>query len=261
MIEGSQPLSLAYLAEISFVINLAYHELDSYKLRYQIGHTINLRVAPFVAKSFKGKGSFFALDLYNAYDSLMQFSKGRGDGWKGDRRSKELRRTHNEVVRVERRKLEKRRVRTLNGWGGCRQTVCCWMLQGFYKWVLRRGIDRRIAELSMLGVVLILLFLTLAQEKGWYANHLIGIWPHLWLSLYLALAFTVVIPPFFMVLGRECRKFCLGWLREHRSSEPDISSPDYLHQRGRLYMLVRDFESKATLALETKMEELPSRSV
>lgn len=74
------PLSLAYMIEISFVVNLAYHELETFKLRDKIRERASI-----VGQSFKGMWKENDEALVNPeWSYLKEFHTGENKyAWEG----------------------------------------------------------------------------------------------------------------------------------------------------------------------------------
>jgi len=79
-VSGMSPLSLAYMIEISFVINLAYHELNTFKLQDRIG-----RHAKDLSSKFDGMWSDSNETLVAPeWTYLKEFHTGvNRDAWEG----------------------------------------------------------------------------------------------------------------------------------------------------------------------------------
>jgi len=84
MTAGSMtPLSLAYLIEISFVINLAYHELNTFKLRDSIQEKTGVALDEFKNMWEGGNEDLFQPE----WDHLDSLSKGNSkDAWEHKKR-------------------------------------------------------------------------------------------------------------------------------------------------------------------------------
>ena len=75
---SSSHMSLAYLIEISFLLNLTYHELKSFKLRNDINEKINS-----ITTFFDDDPLFQHIVPYK---NLTEFARGEGEGWKAHKR-------------------------------------------------------------------------------------------------------------------------------------------------------------------------------
>lgn len=87
MANGGEPLGLAYLVEIAFVLNLAYHELESYTLGHQVRGSIRSYLSRFQGMEMGTlTGSMQEMvNLNTCYQELCAFGEGKGSGWGGNR--------------------------------------------------------------------------------------------------------------------------------------------------------------------------------
>ena len=168
-------MSLAYLIEISFILNLAYHELRSFKLR----NDINKRIIH-IRTIFPDDPLFEDIVQYRA---LTEFAKGEGDGWKAFKRE-------NAGPRLYKR-------------------FGTFILRHFYRMIFKCT-DRKIVVGLMISNFLLLSIIT---YKVLHPNSVILIPISLDIS-YWFVTISCVIPAVFMLLTKICRKFAFGYVDE-----------------------------------------------
>jgi len=226
-------IKLAYLIEVSIVLNLAYHELKSFKFFADISNKIKS-----IVPDYEGMQNTEVLGfvgdhgrLADSYRALMEFGSGKGNGWCADRRDDEADRRSDYVPTGSNRRLNNNR--RMGGKVSLKYRLECFCLRKFYRHLLRKNRDRRITERLLAIDVIILTGITITPSDYCLT------WPfgNLWNLLFLVILATTLIPVLFMILGRKCRRFILGW------TEEDLSKGDInkLASRGRLTQLSNQF--------------------
>ena len=265
---------LAYLIEISFVLNLAYLGLKSFKIAHGIQGAIDKNtVEGYVKEKDKLGGMHTHADhvaLHTAYKVLIDFREGDGAGWKSNRRKSERRENRNrQHQQNERRQLQDRRHKNCTEF--CR--IHCWLLRLFYK-LLRNSWDRRIAKFLLMSVVLILIAITFIEadhKQQAVSDFLLSRLPilsHLpirWRDVFWGLLFPTVVfatfcPMFMMFLSRGLVQFVLGTKEavedaediEKAFAEAKLGRGD---RCGRLAQLSKDFWSNFQLFAEDTVKK------
>lgn len=261
---GYSPLALAYLVEISFILNIAYHELKSYKLSSKVEKKIQgyfgglglAGLAEEVQKLDFLVGTEKDLKEYlHVKEALMKFGDGEGDGWRGNRRNtqKWFKRWFRRRSPKQQPPEERRHDKTLHcKYGGCRNQTLCFALRWYYK-LLRGSKDKLIVECCLVVLVVMLLGLTICEATNfhedclyyYYPEYYPQIWKYIWLSLFVVIAFTIVVATAAMYLGRQLRRFVLGHDHDPDDAESWESNPGN-SERGRVDMLGRDFNRLLT---------------
>lgn len=232
---------LAYLIEISFVLNLAYLELKSFKIAHSIKNKIKEYTARYAGmRDVEVKGTLGDQSVLHAtYTALIDFHKGTGCGWAGNRRKDERRKNNHHYSHNQRRHLGERRQKTCKRFGNIR----CRMLRLYYKWLLCNCLDRTIAKLLLGSIVLILITITWieADHKQQVVSTFLAstLFQAGWDGIFWTLLFPIVViatmyPAFMMYLSRNLVHFVLG------SREEDYEKNE---ECGRLNQLGKDFLS------------------
>lgn len=249
MATGYEPLSLAYLIEISFIVNIAYHELKSYKLLDEIKgdgekylkYFLEFKTEELNGATIHGEENQI-IEYRRSLQQLIDFVRGDGEGWEGNRRKSEQETANSRVNRRDHRTCDGKS-HADSKWGGRRNKLLCFLLRVFYKSLLT-GWDRRITEIILVGLVVTLSTLTVLGTLNLhfvYPNQWMWAtcqWETCWYILFTGIFLTIVFPASWMILGRHCRRFVLGRDREEKTetSEKNCS--------GRLYKLGEDFTAK-----------------
>lgn len=226
---------LAYLIEISFVLNLAYLELKSFKIAHSIKNKIEVYAWPYAkCGNVVVKGMFSEQQvLYATHKALMDFHKGVGDGWVGERRKNKI---HQNQQNERRILLEERRQKTCHKFGN----IHCYILRLYYKWLLCNCLDRKIAKTLLASVVLILIAITWIEADHkqqavsvfLVANFWIEWNAVFWLLLFPTVVVATIYPAVMMFLSRNLIHFVIG------SREEDYERNE---ECGRLSQLGKDF--------------------
>jgi len=163
-------LNLAYLAEVSFVANLAYFEFETYKLRDKLKEEAD-RIEKLYfsensenSKLFNGSNDDCLVLLEPEWGMLKQFDKAKKGSWDSG--------------------------------------VIHW---NYKKFVLSK-LDRWIVGLILFSDALILAFITASAGLGFYATEHYIVWWVLFGLLFL----SCIIPALLIWLVESCKKYAFG---------------------------------------------------
>lgn len=226
---------LAYLIEISLVLNLAYLELKS----FNIAHSIKNKIKEYTER-YAGmqdavvKGTLSEQQaLHATHTALMDFHKGVGDGWVGERRKNNIPQNQQNGQRIKER----------------RQKACykfrnahCFFLRLYYKWLLPDCLDRTIAKIFLVSVVLILIAITWIEadhKQQTVSACLVTVLGIDWNAVFWSLLFPTVVvatiyPAIMMFLSRNLVHFVTGSREEDYEKNAECGR---LHQLGRGFLL------------------------
>lgn len=172
VMSGSAPyMSLAYSIEISFILNLTYHELKSFQLRDEIK-----RKTDPILTLYSSEVSEEFVNCKN----LVDFAEGKGDGWKhGDWMNDKL--------------------TLLRPW---KYPLTCKI---FYK-LVRGCLDRRIVEGLMIIDFIILVAITILNKDPDFfiiLNDVIYSLAdyNIWNAAFITVIMSVLIPTAFMLIS------------------------------------------------------------
>jgi len=215
MAAGATPLSLAYLIEISFVLNLAYHELNTFRLRSRIRK-----------KAKESQDNFRNMNLFDSESS------GFIDALFDERN--QLRNFHT---------------------GECNKAWNAPLKRGFYRYLIYCGRDRCIIRTLLFFDVLILLVCTaFAGSTIANPFSFDDFGSTLWTIGYYFLAASILVPACFMYWTRCCTRYALGSVEEDPESDSggNPGSGDS-NGRGRLHELEQIVLHKGRAFVENRL--------
>lgn len=190
------PLNLAYLIEISFVINLSYHELNTYKFRDEMKERADR--------------------LLNQYRGMWI----RSDG--DDKEDTSL-------VSPEWEHLENFHTGSdKTGWDNKFRRF-------FYHHLIFNGKDRYIVKGILIADVIILFICTYFANHTIDDIHA-GYDGFFWFSSYIFLTSSIIIPGAFMLLTRACRRYAFGSLEEDCDGIKEQPTSGRMHDLSQLVL-------------------------
>lgn len=151
-----------------------------------------------------------------------------------------------------------RRQRTMKGWGYRRSNSGCYVLRIFYRFFLLKNRDRRVTEITIAFLLIVLAGLTWLDFDGRYHCYP-AVWQPIWHTMYVLLIASIAFPSFCMYLGRQLRKFVFGWTREDMlPSDAQGSNPFPAKERGRLHALGVAYLARFKCIVDAKVAKLPT---
>lgn len=175
MAAGATPLSLAYLIEISFVLNLAYHELNTFRLRRVIREKASESQRNFRdMRAIGDEGSSFIKEFFGELDQLESFHTGE-----------------------------------------CTVAWNAKWKRWFYRHLIYCGRDRCVIRTLLFFDVLVLLICTAFSGSQLAAPFSLNNFSSvLWLTGYCSLFISILVPACFMYWTRCCTRYALGSVEE-----------------------------------------------
>ena len=243
---------LAYLIEISFVLNLAYLELKSFKIVHGIKkkiEEITNRYEGLRELTTSGQTHDDHIALHTAYEALVNFDKGKGEGWESDRRKRKRRGDRGQQYQQqEQRHLSDRREKNCPKLKFSK--IWCPILRLFYKWLLRKNLDRLITKVCLIFVVSILIAITIIEASNkqqalscFLLSQISIEWNHVfWFFCFPVVLFSTFWPATMMLFSRNLVHFFLG-TKEEEDFEKAFDKFGENEKCGRFNQLKGDFES------------------